>query len=216
MLKVENLTIQWQKNQNYLIQNLSFEVPKGKILTLMGPSGSGKSTILNCLCGTLPSDFFVQGEFFLEEELLNEKSPEKRKVGILYQDPLLFPHFNIYENLAFGIPSYYKKKEKKEKVISCLCELEMEGFETRFPATLSGGQQARVALMRSLLSEPKVLLLDEPFSKLDSSLKDKIRKVVFSYIRKNQLAAILVTHSHQDAKAAKGGVIDLKEYSNNF
>ena len=131
-------------------------------------------------------------------------------MGILYQDPLLFPHMNIFENLAFGIPAEYKFNERKKIVLKVLEKLGMSGFERRFPNTLSGGQQARIALMRTLLSKPKALLLDEPFSKLDASLKDKIRKLVFSYAKENQLPTVLVTHDIKDAEASGGKIINLK------
>ena len=208
-LKVENLNIQFLKNNNYLVKNLSFEILAGEILTLMGASGAGKSTLLSYLCGSISQDFKATGKIFLEGVLLNEYPPEKRKIGLLYQDPLLFPHLNIFENLSFGISANYNKKQRKQKILDCLKSLEMKDFAPRFPATLSGGQQARVALMRTLFSEPKTLLLDEPFSKLDESLKQKIRELVFLHAKKKKLPTLLVTHNLQDAKAAKGKIIHL-------
>jgi putative thiamine transport system ATP-binding protein len=207
--KVENLTIQFVKNLEYLFQNLSFEIREGEILTLMGPSGSGKSTLLSYLCGTISNNFTTQGKIFLEKVLLNQLEPEKRKIGLLYQSPLLFPHLNIYENLSFGIAACYTRAQKKEKILQCLQDLEMEGFGSRFPQTLSGGQQARIALMRTILSDPRILLLDEPFSKLDSSLKQKIRELVFLHAKEKKLPTLLVTHSMEDAKAAGGKIIEL-------
>ncbi len=208
-LRVENLTIQLVKTSKYLFQNLNFEISAGEVLTMMGASGSGKSTLLSYLCGTLSDNFKAQGKIFLGDVLLNNQEPEKRKVGILYQDPLLFPHFNIFENLSFGIPHNYNKEQKKNKILQCLKELEMDDFSQRFPNTLSGGQQARIALMRTLFSKPKALLLDEPFSALDSKLKQKIRELVFLYTKEHQLPTLLVTHSLKDAEAAKGKIINL-------
>ena len=189
---------------------MTFEVKKGETITLMGASGCGKSTFLSYICGSLSANFQATGEVFLDTHSLNELEPEKRKMGILYQDPLLFPHMNIFENLAFGIPAEYKFNERKKIVLKVLEKLGMSGFERRFPNTLSGGQQARIALMRTLLSKPKALLLDEPFSKLDASLKDKIRKLVFSYAKENQLPTVLVTHDIKDAEASGGKIINLK------
>ena len=208
-LRVENLTIQLVKTSKYLFQNLNFEISAGEVLTMMGASGSGKSTLLSYLCGTLSDNFKAQGKIFLGDVLLNNQEPEKRKVGILYQDPLLFPHLNIFENLSFGIPHNYNKEQKKNKILQCLKELEMDDFSQRFPNTLSGGQQARIALMRTLFSKPKALLLDEPFSALDSKLKQKIRELVFLYTKEHQLPTLLVTHSLKDAEAAKGKIINL-------
>lgn len=211
-LVIKKIRLGFLKNQEILIKNLTFEVKKGKTITLMGPSGCGKSTFLSYICGSLSSNFQATGEVFLDNHSLNKLEPEKRKIGILYQDPLLFPHLNIFENLAFGIPAKYKFKERKKKVLKTLEKLDMCGFERRFPNTLSGGQQARIALMRTLLSEPKALLLDEPFSKLDASLKDKIRKLVFSYAKENQLPTVLVTHDIKDAEASKGKIINLQDF----
>ena len=211
-LIIRSVNIRFLKTQETLIKNLTFEVKKGETITLMGPSGCGKSTFLSYICGSLSSNFQATGEVFLDTHSLTELEPEKRKIGILYQDPLLFPHMNIFENLAFGIPVKYKFKERKKKVLLVLEKLDMCGFERRFPNTLSGGQQARIALMRTLLSEPKALLLDEPFSKLDASLKDKIRKLVFSYAKENQLPTVLVTHDIKDAEASKGKIINLQDF----
>lgn len=208
-LKVENLNIQFIKSKDFLIKNLSFTIAAGEILTLMGASGSGKSTLLSYLCGTISQNFLASGKIFLDGMLLNHYAPEKRKIGLLYQDPLLFPHLNIFENLSFGISAKYTKEQRKQKILTCLKKLEMEGFSHRFPATLSGGQQARIALMRILFSNPKTLLLDEPFSKLDSSLKQKIRELVFLHAKEKELPTLLVTHSKKDAEMAGGKVIYL-------
>ena len=212
-LKIDNVTIQFAKTKAVLLQNLNIEITAGSITTLMGPSGSGKSTILAYICGTLSPNFSGAGNILLNGKILNNIDPEKRKIGILYQDPLLFPHMNIFENLSFGIPAHYKKAERKERVLHFLNELEMENFGTRLPATLSGGQQARIALMRTLLSEPEALLLDEPFSKLDAELKQRIRNFVFHHAKQNNLPTLLVTHDLQDSKAAGGKVLNLDKYS---
>ena len=116
-LVIKKVCIGFLRNQEILIKNLTFEVKKGKTITLMGPSGCGKSTFLSYICGSLSSNFQANGEIFLDNHALTELEPEKRKIGILYQDPLLFPHMNIFENLAFGIPVKYKFKERKKKVL---------------------------------------------------------------------------------------------------
>ena len=201
-LIIRSVNIRFLKTQETLIKNLTFEVKKGETITLMGASGCGKSTFLSYICGSLSANFQATGEVFLDTHSLNELEPEKRK-RILYQDPLLFPHMNIFEK----IPAEYKFNERSFKGFR---KIGMSGFERRFPNTLSGGQQARIALMRTLLSKPKALLLDEPFSKLDASLKDKIRKLVFSYAKENQLPTVLVTHDIKDAEASGGKIINLK------
>ncbi len=194
-----------------LVHDLSVTVPAGGIVTLMGPSGSGKSTILAYLCGTLDRQFSVTGTIRLAGRNLAGLRPEQRKVGILFQETLLFPHLTVGENLAFGLPVSIAGVERRRRVEAALADAELEGLENRDPATLSGGQKARAALMRTLLAEPQALLLDEPFSRLDAALRDKIRHFVFDHARKAGLPTLLVTHDVADAKAAGGLIVDMED-----
>lgn len=185
-------------------------IAPGEVVTLMGPSGSGKSSLLGHICGTLPDAFDVNGQVVLDGVSLDGFPPQARHVGILFQDDLLFPHLSVGGNLAFALPPSIKGRGKRrERVEKALKSAEMDGFIDRDPATLSGGQRARVALMRVLLSEPCALLLDEPFSKLDSGLRDQIRRFVFDLARKNGLPTLMVTHDPEDGDAAGGRVINL-------
>ena len=185
-------------------------IAPGEIVTLMGPSGSGKSSLLGHICGTLPDTFDVTGEVVLDGTPLAGLTPQERHVGILFQDDLLFPHLSVGGNLAFALPSHIKGREnRRARVEAALSSAEMDGFYDRDPATLSGGQRARVALMRVLLSEPCALLLDEPFSKLDSGLRSQIRSFVFDLCRKNSLPTLMVTHDPEDGEAARGRVIKI-------
>ncbi len=185
-------------------------IAPGEVVTLMGPSGSGKSSLLGHICGTLPDAFDVTGQVVLDGVSLDGLPPQARHVGILFQDDLLFPHLSVGGNLAFALPPSIKGRGKRrERVEKALKSAEMDGFIDRDPATLSGGQRARVALMRVLLSEPCALLLDEPFSKLDSGLRDQIRRFVFDLARKNGLPTLMVTHDPEDGDAAGGRVINL-------
>jgi len=194
-----------------LVHDLSVTVPAGGIVTLMGPSGSGKSTILAHICGTLDRQFSVSGTVRLAGRDLAGLRPEQRKVGILFQEALLFPHLTVGENLAFGLPPAIAGAERRRRVEAALADAELDGLENRDPATLSGGQKARAALMRTLLAEPHALLLDEPFSRLDAALRDKIRLFVFDHARKAGLPTLLVTHDFADAKAAGGPVVDMED-----
>nr|WP_202923941.1 ATP-binding cassette domain-containing protein [Rhodovulum sulfidophilum] len=185
-------------------------VAPGEVLSVMGPSGSGKSTLLAAVIGTLPPDFAMTGRVLLNGREVTGLPPEDRRIGILYQDELLFPHLSVGGNLAFALPrSLRGRKPRRARIEAALDEIGLPGFAERDPATLSGGQKARVALMRMLLAEPEALLLDEPFSRLDAALRDQIRALVFARARDRALPILLVTHDRADAEAAGGPVIGL-------
>jgi putative thiamine transport system ATP-binding protein len=187
--------------------DLHATVEAGQTLTIMGPSGSGKSTLLDFLCGTLAPAFSAEGRVLLDGEDITALPPERRHLGILFQDALLFPHLSVAGNLLVALPPQRGgRAERRAKVAAALAEAGLKGFGERDPATLSGGQQARVALMRTLLANPRALLLDEPFSKLDATLRQRIRSFVFGEIRRYGLPAVLVTHDPEDAAAAGGPV----------
>ncbi|WP_165728977.1 ATP-binding cassette domain-containing protein [Pseudoalteromonas sp. 31A1] len=194
--------------QNELLLSLNEQVNGGEILTIMGPSGSGKSSLLNWLTGTLPSSFKANGEVWLNGQNIDNTPPHLRHIGVLYQDALLFSHLTVAGNIAFAMPKG-NKKQRLEKIEHALEQVGLKDMGNRHPDNLSGGQQARVALLRMLLSEPKAILLDEPFSKLDTQLRVDTRELVFSQIRDHKLPAIMVTHDHSDADAANGTLITL-------
>ncbi|WP_282114338.1 ATP-binding cassette domain-containing protein [Pseudoalteromonas arctica] len=194
--------------QSELLLSLNEQVNGGEILTIMGPSGSGKSSLLNWLTGTLPSSFKANGEVWLNGQNIDNTPPHLRHIGVLYQDALLFSHLTVAGNIAFAMPKG-NKKQRLEKIEHALEQVGLKDMGNRHPDNLSGGQQARVALLRMLLSEPKAILLDEPFSKLDTQLRVDTRELVFSQIRDHKLPAIMVTHDHSDADAANGKLITL-------
>ncbi|EAW28119.1 putative ABC transporter ATP-binding protein [Alteromonadales bacterium TW-7] len=194
--------------QHELLLSLNEQVKGGEILTIMGPSGSGKSSLLNWLTGTLPSGFSANGEVWLNGKNINNLPAHLRHIGVLYQDALLFSHLSVSGNIAFAMPKG-NKKQRLEKIEHALEQIGLKGMANRHPDNLSGGQQARVALLRMLLSEPKAILLDEPFSKLDTQLRVDTRELVFNQIREYKLPAIMVTHDHSDAEAANGKLITL-------
>ena len=187
---------------------VSADVAPGAVLSIMGPSGVGKSTLLAWLTGTLPAGFQATGRAELAGRDITNLAPEARRLGILFQDHLLFPHLSVGANLAFGLAAGVS--DRRDVVDQALVEIDLAGYADRDPATLSGGQRARVALMRMLLSEPEALLLDEPFSRLDAALRDQMRDLVFSRARAKQLPVIMVTHDAQDAEAAGGEVLHLR------
>nr|WP_298373209.1 ATP-binding cassette domain-containing protein [uncultured Halomonas sp.] len=184
-------------------------IAPGEVLTVMGPSGVGKSTLLAYIAGFLSPAFSASGRVRLGERDLTRLPAEARRVGLLFQDPLLFPHLGVGGNLAFGMIADGSRRERQQRVEAALEEIGLEGFAHRDPATLSGGQRSRVALMRVLLSKPKAMLLDEPFSKLDATLRDEMRQLVFERVRQEGLPTLMVTHDAADAEAAGGRVIEL-------
>jgi putative thiamine transport system ATP-binding protein len=183
-------------------------VAPGQVLSVMGPSGSGKSTLLSVLIGQPDAAFDVTGRVLLDGRDLQGLGPQARRIGLLFQDDLLFPHLSVGENLAFALPATIKGRAARQARIDAALEAaDLRGFAGRDPATLSGGQRARVALMRCLLSAPRALLLDEPFSRLDADLRRQMREFVFGRVRAEGIPAILVTHDLEDALAAGGKVI---------
>lgn len=187
---------------------LNETVAPGEVLCVMGPSGSGKSTLLSVLIGQPEPEFRVSGRVLINGTDLSGLGPRARHIGLLFQDDLLFPHLSVGANLAFALPPAIKGRAiRRVRIAAALAAAGLEGFADRDPATLSGGQRSRVALMRTLLSAPCALLLDEPFSRLDADLRRQMRDFVFARIRAEKLPAILVTHDAEDARSAGGRVI---------
>jgi putative thiamine transport system ATP-binding protein len=197
---------------NDLLTGFDLDVGPGAVTTVMGPSGCGKSSLLSYICGTLEPVFEASGEVWLDGAPIHELPPERRRIGILFQDDLLFPHLSVGENLAFALPEAVRgRPARQERIEAALHEADLGGFARRDPASLSGGQRARVAVMRTLLSEPRALLLDEPFGKLDRALRDRFRDFVFDHARAAGLPTLLVTHDEADAVAAGGAVVAFPE-----
>ena len=181
-----------------LIRNFTLSIEAGEVVTLMGPSGCGKSSLLAFIAGDLAAPMLGVGRVILDGVDLAKMAPERRQVGRLFQDDLLFPHLNVAENLLFGI-ARGKPSERQSLVSDALLQAQLEGLENRAPHTLSNGQKARVALFRALMAKPKAMLLDEPFSKLDAELRQSIRNYVFAHLRERNIPTLLVTHDREDA-----------------
>lgn len=192
-----------------LIGPLDLSVEPGAITTVMGPSGSGKSTLLAFIGGFLDRAFTGSGQVYAGGEDITHLAPERRRVGVLFQDDLLFPHLSVGGNLAFGLRHGLPRAERRRIVDEALTMANLAGFADRDPATLSGGQRARVALLRMLLSDPRALLLDEPFGKLDRPLRQDVRRFIFDHAREKGLPVLLVTHDEEDAAAAGGPIVRL-------
>lgn len=198
-------------DQPPLFPPLSLTVKGGEIGTIMGRSGIGKSTLLDAIGGHLAPEFTVSGDVMLNDRPLDSLPPEARRIGLMFQDAVLFPHLSVGDNLAFGLGRHLRGRAARAAAVAeALDQAGLSGMQSRDPATLSGGQRARVALMRTLLAEPLALLLDEPFSKLDATLRDEMRAFAFSHIRDRGIPALMVTHDPQDARAAGGPLITLE------
>lgn len=197
-LRLDGLSISlagWQ-----LIAPFSLAIEAGETVTLMGASGSGKSTLLSMIAGDLEPPFSATGSVSLDGTLLDGLPPERRRIGRLFQDDLLFPHLSVAENLLFGM-ARAPHAERLARVEAALAEAGLAGFGERPPDTLSGGQRARVALLRALLAEPRAMLLDEPFNKLDAGLRQTVRGFVFAHIAARRIPCLMVTHDEADVPA---------------
>ena len=193
-----------------VLVSVSCTIAPGEIVTIVGESGSGKSTLLAYVGGFLDPAFAATGRVVLDGRDLTGLAARDRRVGLLFQDDLLFPHLSVRQNLLFAIPRKVRGRRERDALAeAALADAGLAGFGDRDPATLSGGQRSRVALMRMLLSEPGALLLDEPFSRLDPERRSQIRSLVFDKARASGLPSLLVTHDREDAEAAGGPVIGL-------
>ncbi len=185
---------------------LDTAIAPGEVLTVMGPSGCGKSTLLAALAGALPAGFVQAGRVWLDGTDVTALPPHRRRMGLLFQDDVLFPHLSVAGNLGFGVPRGVP--DRGARIAQALADAGLDGMGARDPATLSGGQRARVALMRTLLSQPRALLLDEPFARLDADRRARMRAFVFE--RARDLPVVLVTHDADDARAAAGRVLSVQ------
>lgn len=180
-----------------LLRDLHLTVPPGVVHTVMGASGSGKSSLLSAVCGTLPEGLVFDGTVTLGGVALQHLPTQARRVGILFQEDLLFAHMTVRENLLFALKPG-PRAAREALVAQGLADVEMQAFANADPATLSGGQRSRIALVRALLAQPKALMLDEPFSKLDAALRQRMRELVFGLVRQRQIPTLLVTHDRED------------------
>ena len=208
-LRLEEVSIALQGR---LLLAVDHHLQPGEVLTVMGPSGSGKSTLLAFIGGFLDPAFSATGRVVVDGVDLTVLPAEDRHTGILFQDPLLFPHMSVAANLAFAIGQEVRGRARRlELAGAMLADIGLDGMGPRDPDTLSGGQKARVALGRALLSSPRMLLLDEPFSRLDTGLRQQMRELVFGRARDRGLPVVLVTHDEADAAAAGGAVVRIGE-----
>lgn len=191
------------------LDDVSFSMDKGELVVVLGPSGSGKSTLLQCIAGFVKPD---KGDIFLNGERINDKPPYKRNVGVVFQSLALFPHMNVFENIAY--PLKIRKRpadEIRERVKNMLEIFKLTGLENRRIDQLSGGQKQRVAIARTLVFEPSILLLDEPLGALDRKLREEMQIEVRRIHEKLNATTILVTHDQQEAMTMADRIIIMKD-----
>ncbi len=194
--------------QFYAVSDVSLEIAPGSFVTLLGPSGCGKTTTLRMIAGFESPD---AGEIYLGDEAINALTPNKRDTAMVFQSYALFPHYNVYDNVAYGLKlRKVPKKEMDERIAKILDLVELTGMETRMTNQLSGGQQQRVALARALVVEPGVLLFDEPLSNLDAKLRVTMRTEIRRIQQKLGITAIYVTHDQSEAMSISDQIIIMK------
>jgi len=211
-LQLKNLYKKYQNNT--VVNNFNIDVKKGELISILGPSGCGKTTTLRMIAGFIAP---TSGEIFLSEEKITDYPPEIRPVSTVFQNYALFPHLTVYENIEYGLRYPLKvgkkldKKEKKERTQKMINLVNLKGLENRRIDQLSGGQQQRVALARSLVLEPKVLLLDEPLSNIDTKLRETVRNEIRKIQKKLGITMIFVTHDQEEAMSISDRIIVMNE-----
>ena len=197
MLEFLNISHKYEKKM--ILKEFSMKLEAGEVVSLLGPSGCGKTTLLKIASGI---EKLQKGEIRLNDEIISSfnfhLNPDKRKIGYVFQDCALFPHLTVIENIFFGI-----KKNSKEKILqkiqNLMDEIDISDLANNYPHELSGGQQQQVALVRAMASDPKIIFLDEPYSNLDTRLKEKIRDQMLHILREHKISALLVTHDPDEA-----------------
>ena len=206
MLQLDDITAGY--GDAPLFSRLSLSVARGEMRLVQGASGCGKSTLLGIICGTADAALTWSGDVRLNDQSISALPAEDRRVGLIFQDALLFPHMTVGDNLAFGLAARHRR-DRNDRVAEALGIAGLEGFGARDPATLSGGQSARVALMRTLLAEPDALLMDEAFSALDPDRRRSFGGFVREQVRLREIPALLVSHDAGDAAFADGDAVRL-------
>lgn len=206
-LKIKNFKKSY--NDKVVFKDINFTAKKGEFLTLLGPSGCGKSTLLRCISGLSSVD---GGKIFLNDKDLTKLTPQKRNIGMVFQNYALFPNLSVFENVAFGLKiKKVDKKDVKKRVEKMLKLVELENHANSYPHRLSGGQMQRVALARSLVTKPDLLLLDEPLSALDAKIRKHLRVQIKEIQKELHLTTIFVTHDQEEALELSDRIILMNE-----
>ena len=209
-LRVSSLTKRYGDRD--VVSSVSFSLPQGKFLSLLGPSGSGKTTVLRMLAGLVhPDDGLISIGGQLMYAPQHNVPPEERELGMVFQDFALWPHMTVAHNIAFGLRlRRISRDETQERVRDALGLVDLSGFEDRYPHQLSGGQQQRVALARALVTRPRLLLLDEPLSSLDTGLREAMREELLRIVRTTGATVVNVTHDQDEAMSISDQILLLR------
>ncbi|MCO5384377.1 MAG: ABC transporter ATP-binding protein, partial [Desulfosporosinus sp.] len=207
--EIRGLSFRYKNSSVDNVKDFNLEMNQGEVTCILGESGSGKSTVLRLLAGL---EFPLNGQMQINGKILfNEDKfvlPEKRGIGMVFQDYALFPHMTVEENIRFGLTNL-SKQEKTERIREMLELVHLEDYAKRYPYELSGGQQQRVAIARAVAPKPSILLLDEPFSNLDAHLRQSIRDELNGILKDTGMTSIFVTHDREDAKSIADQVVIL-------
>ncbi|MBN2396566.1 MAG: ABC transporter ATP-binding protein [Candidatus Atribacteria bacterium] len=213
-VEIRNLSKTYVKHRNkgdfnYAVRNINLFVEPGELVTLLGPSGCGKTTILRCIAGL---EELSEGEIFIDGKKINNLPPYQRNLGLVFQNYALFPHLTVFDNLAYSLKMKGASKEKIKKAVEIIIQmLNLGGYENRLPQQLSGGEQQRVALGRSLVSEPQILLLDEPLSNLDAKFREELKGELRKIIKALGITSIYVTHDQAEAMSIADKIVVMKK-----
>ncbi len=208
-VKIENLTKVFVNGKTVAVDHVSLDIEPGQLVTLLGPSGCGKTTILRMVSGfTMPT----MGDIYFGDTKVTNVPANKRDIGMMFQSYALFPHLTVYENVAYGLRvQHMPAAQLEEKVRSVLELMHIEEFQNRIPEQLSGGQQQRVALARAIVTEPKILLFDEPLSNLDAKMREYMREELRKIQQRLKITSIYVTHDQVEAMSISDQVVIMNQ-----
>lgn len=207
-LEIKNLVKSYD-GKNNILKNISFNIKDGDLVSILGPSGCGKTTTLRIIAGLIPES---KGQILLNGKQITNIPVYKRNFGMVFQSYALFPHLNVFDNVAFGLKMHkVSKDEIKNKVTSILNTTGLYQLKEKYPAQLSGGQQQRVSLARALVTNPQLLLMDEPLSNLDAKLRLKMREEIRNLQQKLKMTVLFVTHDQQECFAISDKVLIMKD-----
>ena len=206
LLKLKQIC--FEIDSNIILKDINLEIDEGNFVSIIGKSGSGKTSLLKIISGLKKQ---TKGTIILNNTILSDDDtfvePESRNLGLVVQEKVLFPHLNVQSNVEFGIP---KEDNKREKAVEMLNKFHISSLMEKYPHEISGGEAQRVALARTLVTKPKVLLLDEPFSGLDQSLKDGIYPDIKKILKDNNMTTIMVSHDLDEVNSLSNKIYELK------